>query len=75
VYIDVNMYRQSFRRLVVPHARVGVIGLGDISDVFINNLKNSPDIVEVAAVAARSREEQCTTTDHAVIRDLPAVGR
>ena len=36
--------------------RVGVVGLGDISDVYLDNLKNHGDIVEVAAVAARRLE-------------------
>ncbi len=36
--------------------RVGVVGLGDISDVYIENLGTYRDIVEVTAVAARSRE-------------------
>lgn len=32
---------------------VGVIGLGDISDVYLDNLTNHTDIVGVTAVAAR----------------------
>lgn len=36
--------------------RIGVVGLGDISDVYVNNLKKYPDIVQVTAVAARRAE-------------------
>lgn len=36
--------------------KVGILGLGDISDVYINNLKKY-DIVEVAACAARDLEK------------------
>ncbi len=34
--------------------RVGVVGLGDISDVYINNLKQYPKLVSLEACAARS---------------------
>lgn len=37
--------------------RVGVIGIGDISNVYLNNLKNYPDIVEVTACASRGLEK------------------
>lgn len=36
--------------------RIGVIGIGDISDVYINNLKKY-DIVEVVSCAARNEEK------------------
>lgn len=37
--------------------RVGVVGLGDISDVYINNLKLYPQLVSLEACAARSIEK------------------
>jgi len=37
--------------------RVGVIGIGDISNVYLNNLKNYPDVVEVVACASRGLEK------------------
>jgi predicted dehydrogenase len=37
--------------------KVGVIGIGDISDVYIANLKQYGDIVEVVACAGRSLEK------------------
>ena len=47
--------------------RVGVVGLGDISDVYLDNLKNHGDIVEVAAVAAAIGDDP---TDLALRLDL-----
>lgn len=37
--------------------RVGVIGIGDISDVYLNNLKKYEDVVEVVACASRGLEK------------------
>lgn len=37
--------------------RVGVIGIGDISKVYLNNLKKYSDVVEVTACASRSLEK------------------
>ena len=33
--------------------RVGVVGIGDISDVYLANLRRFPDIVEVVGCAGR----------------------
>ncbi|MFV0529072.1 MAG: Gfo/Idh/MocA family protein [Lachnospiraceae bacterium] len=37
--------------------RVGVIGIGDISSVYLNNLKNYADVVKVTACASRGLEK------------------
>jgi len=37
--------------------RIGVVGIGDISNVYLNNLKNYSDAVEVIACASRSLEK------------------
>ena len=36
--------------------KVGVIGLGDISTVYLNNLKNYPEVVELYGCACTSLE-------------------
>lgn len=49
--------------------KIGVIGLGDISDVYINNLKKYSDIVEVTAVAARRLEAaQAKAKQHGIAK-------
>lgn len=47
----------------VSKYRVGVIGLGDISDVYINNLKLYPQLVSLEACAARSMEKAQAKAD------------
>ena len=37
--------------------RIGVVGLGDISDVYINNLRSYPQLVSLEACASRSIEK------------------
>ena len=37
--------------------KVGVIGLGDISTVYLNNLKNYPEVVELYGCACTSLEK------------------
>jgi predicted dehydrogenase len=43
--------------------RIGVVGLGDISDVYINNLKLYPQLVSLEACAARSIEKAKNKAD------------
>lgn len=43
--------------------RVGVVGLGDISDVYINNLKQYPQLVILEACAARSLDKAQAKAD------------
>lgn len=46
---------------------VGVIGIGDISNVYINNLKNYADLIEVTACASRSLEKaQKKAAEHGI---------
>lgn len=46
--------------------RIGVIGIGDISDVYLNNLKKY-DAVEVVACASRGLEKaQCKAAQHGI---------
>jgi predicted dehydrogenase len=47
----------------MKHLNVGVIGLGDISDVYLNNLKHYP-AVRLAACASRSLEKAQRHADH-----------
>ena len=37
--------------------RIGVVGLGDISRVYLNNLKKYSDLVTIDACASRSLEK------------------
>ncbi|RQW64582.1 Gfo/Idh/MocA family protein [Vibrio viridaestus] len=37
--------------------KVGIIGIGDISDVYINNLKRYSDVLEIVACASRGLEK------------------
>ena len=49
--------------------KVGVIGLGDICDVYINNLKNYPELVEVTACASRGLEKaQAKAKQHGIAK-------
>jgi predicted dehydrogenase len=49
--------------------KVGVIGIGDISDVYIANLKNFSDIVEVIACAGRCLDKaQQKAAEHGLCR-------
>lgn len=48
---------------------VGVLGIGDISDVYINNLKNYGDILHVLGCAGRSLEKaQAKAAQHGIPR-------
>ena len=37
--------------------RIGVIGIGDISNVYLNNLKKYNDMIEITACASRGLEK------------------
>ena len=51
--------------------RVGVIGIGDISNVYLNNLKKY-DAVEVVACASRGLEKaQRKAAEHDIPRHMP----
>lgn len=39
--------------------KVGLIGVGDISNKYVDNLKQYPDIVEIKGCAARNYEKTC----------------
>ncbi|MDR1236742.1 MAG: Gfo/Idh/MocA family oxidoreductase, partial [Propionibacteriaceae bacterium] len=46
---------------------IGVVGIGDISRVYLNNLKNYPDIVRVVAVAdANAQRAQDAAATHGI---------
>ena len=51
--------------------KIGVIGIGDISDVYLNNLKNYP-LVEVVGCAGRSLEKaQAKAAQHGLRKAYP----
>jgi predicted dehydrogenase len=48
---------------------VGVVGIGDISDVYLNNLKRYDDVIEVIGCASRDAERaRLKARDHALRR-------
>jgi len=51
---------------------VGVVGIGDISDVYLNNLKQYGDIVRVTACASRNLEKaQAKAQQHGIEKAYP----
>ena len=47
--------------------RIGVIGIGDISNVYLNNLKKYNDMIEITACASRGLEKaQRKAAEHGI---------
>lgn len=48
---------QRGRLSAMKKIRIGVIGIGDISNVYLNNLKKYNDMIEITACASRGLEK------------------
>lgn len=54
--------------------RIGVIGIGDISKIYLNNLQNYLELVEVTACASRSLEKaQKNAAEHKIAKPYASV--